>query len=429
MDTIFALATARGRSGVAVVRVSGPGAARAAAVLAPPVVEPRRACLRRIVADGVVLDEAVVLRFAAGASFTGEDVVEFQTHGSPAVAAALLRTLAGMPGMRPAEPGEFTRRALENGRMDLSQVEGLSDLLEAETEMQRRQAMRLYTGELAAVVARWRAWLLEAEALVAAAIDFADEDLPLDADGPLRRIVAGLDGELRRELASMGRAERIRDGFEVAILGRPNVGKSTLLNALARREVAITSEVAGTTRDVIEVRLDLGGIPVTMLDMAGLRGTEDPVERIGVARALTRAEAADLRVVLVDDAGWPEGLPMRSDDIVLRAKADVIDGTGRAGVSGRTGAGVPALLAEIEQRLARLVGGAGLMGRARHRHALEGAVGSLESARDALDLWSERPEIAGEHLRGVRRSLESLVGRYDADQVLGEVFARFCIGK
>lgn len=429
MDTIFALASARGRAGVAVVRVSGPGAFRAAEVLAPPLAEMRRAVVRRIVAQGVVLDEALVVRMAAGSSFTGEDSVEFQTHGSPAVVAALLRALGELVGLRPALPGEFTRRALESGRLDLSQVEGLSDLLEAETEVQRRQAIRLYSGELAQRVAEWRGRLLEAEALVAAAIDFADEGLPADAAAPLAGIVAGLAQELRGELAGLAQTERLRDGFEVAILGRPNVGKSTLLNALARREVAITSEVAGTTRDVIEVRLDLGGIPVTVLDTAGLRATRDTVERVGVERAVARAAVADIRVVLVDDEGWPDGLERREDDLVLRAKADSADGCPGSGVSGLTGAGIPALLDEIGARLATRVAGAGVMGRERHRQALIRALGSLESLRDALDHFDERPEVAGEHLRYVRMALEGLVGRHDVERVLGEVFARFCIGK
>ena len=429
MDTIFALASARGKSGVAVVRVSGPRAPAAVEVLAGPLPEARRASLRRLRAGGQVLDEALVLLFPAGASFTGEDVVEVQTHGSPAVVAALLRALAEQPGLRPAEPGEFTRRALENGRLDLSQVEGLSDLLEAETEMQRRQAMRLYSGELADRVADWRRRLLHAEALVAAEIDFADEELGPDVAAPLRGVIAGLEAELRAELCLMQRAERIRDGFEVAILGRPNVGKSTLLNALARRDVAITSEHAGTTRDVIEARLDLGGIPVTFLDMAGLRATADPVERIGVQRALARGGSADIRLVLVDEAGWPEGLDRRADDLVLNAKADGASGRLEDGVSGRTGVGVPALLAEIERRLEPMVAGAGAMGRERHRRALTLAVGSLESALDALDHFSGRPEVVGEHLRQVRGALEGLVGRHDVEQVLGEVFARFCIGK
>lgn len=429
MDTIFALASARGKAGVSVVRVSGPAAVAAADALAWPAPAPRRAAVRKIRVGGTVLDEAVVLRFAAGSSFTGEDVVEFQTHGSTAVVAALLRALGQIVGLRPAEPGEFTRRALENGRMDLSQVEGLSDLLEAETELQRLQAMRLYSGEMSRRVDGWKSALLEAEALVAATIDFADEDVPETGAEHLRQLLGGLLEEVRGELSGMERAERIREGFEVAILGRPNVGKSTLLNALARRDVAITSSVAGTTRDVIEVRLDVGGIPVTLLDTAGVRETGDAVERIGVQRAIERAAAADLRVVLLDPAGWPEGLAEREGDIVVRAMADDGDGTLAGGVSGLTGAGVPALLAEIGSRLAERVAGAGLMGRERHRRALTEAAGSLESLLDALGTWAERPDLVGEHLRRARRALEGLVGRYDVESVLGEVFSRFCIGK
>ncbi len=270
METIFALASARGKAGVAVFRISGPQALAAGEVLVGHLPAPHRAGLRRIVADGEVIDDGLVLVFPQGESFTGEPVVELQVHGSVAVAAALGRVLSAMPGLRLAEPGEFTRRALANGRLDLAQVEGLADLIDAETEAQRRQAERVLQGAVAERVAEWRKLLVRVTALVEATIDFADEDVPVNVAPEVEALLDRLGGELRREIAGSRVAERVRDGFEVAIVGAPNTGKSTLLNALAGREAALTSEVAGTTRDVIEVRMDLDGVPVTLLDTAGL---------------------------------------------------------------------------------------------------------------------------------------------------------------
>ncbi len=424
MDTIFALASARGKAGVAVVRVSGPLAGDAVRALAGDLPPPREARLRRLRDGFEVVDEGLVLWFPGPGSFTGEDMAEFQVHGSAAVTGRLLRLLGSM-GLRTAEPGEFTRRAMENGRLDLAQVEGLADLIDAETEAQRVQAMRALTGALGLRVAGWRGALLRVEALVAASIDFADEDLPDDvlaeAAGVLDRLIA----DLRVEVEGVAMAERLRDGFEVAILGVPNAGKSTLLNAIAGREAALTSAVPGTTRDVIEVRMDLGGLPVTLLDTAGLRETGDEVEAMGVARALARAEAADLRVFLTDAGRMPEGIAPREGDLVVPGKADL----GGEGVSGLTGAGVAELLDRVQRVLAQRAAGAGVMTRERHRRAMERAIGALARARSALHQAPIQPEILGEHLRQATRALESLIGKVDVEDVLGEVFARFCIGK
>lgn len=428
MDTIFALSTARGRAGLAVVRVSGPAAATAAAVLAGDVPPPRRASLRTLSADGLVLDQAIVLNFAEGGSVTGEPVVEFHVHGSPAVVAALLRALGGLPGFRPAEPGEFTRRALLNGRLTLTEVEGLGDLLAAETEMQRRQAMAALAGNLRGAAEGWRDRLLRAAALIEATIDFADEDVPVDVTSEVLRIIDAVIAAFGEALAGYGGAERVRDGFTVAIVGAPNVGKSTLLNRLAGREAAITSAVAGTTRDVIEVKMDIAGLPVTVLDTAGIRDTAEPVEAIGVARTLERAAAADLRVLLAGDEPVPAGLAMRPDDIVLRAKADDDPGLGE-GISGATGAGVEHLLARIATILGARVVPDALITRERHRHAVLTAKGLLESARCRLSSDPEEAELIAEDLRGAIRALEVLVGRVDVEAVLGEIFAQFCIGK
>lgn len=429
MDTIYALASARGRAGVAVIRLSGPQAVAAATVLAGPLPPPRQAGLRAL-RDGAgeLLDHALVLTFPEGASFTGDTVVELHLHGSPAVVAAVLRRLGDLPGLRLAEPGEFTRRALENGRLDLAQVEGLADLIDAETEAQRRQAQRVLSGAVGARAEDWRRRLIRAAALLEATIDFADEDVPVDVTPEVLALIDGVLADLRAEAVGARVAERIRDGFEVAIVGRPNAGKSTLLNALAGREAAITSHVAGTTRDVIEVRMDLNGLPVTVLDTAGLRETEDLVEGMGVARAVERAGRADLRVFLCDEAGLPEGLAPEPDDLVVRGKADVAPGSGLA-VSGKTGQGVPELVAEITARLGARAAGAGTITRERHRLAVLRAIGAMESARVEVMQGPDRAELAAEEMRRAIRALDSLVGRVDVEHLLGEIFASFCIGK
>ncbi len=423
MDSVFALASARGKSGLAVVRVSGPAAWGAAETLTGPLPPPRMAGLRRLVWQGEVIDEVLVLVFAPGASFTGEAVAEFHCHGSPAVVSAVLGALAAQPGLRLAEPGAFTRRALENGRLDLAQVEGLADLIDAETEAQRRQALRVFEGAVGQRAEDWRARLVRAAALLEATIDFADEEVPVDVAPEVLALIDGLLADLRAEVAGAAVAERMRDGFEVAILGAPNAGKSTLLNRLAQREVALTSEVAGTTRDVIEVRMDLRGLPVTLLDTAGLRETADAVEAAGVARARARAGAADLRVILLDENGVPEGVVPGPEDIVVRGKADLAGD----GVSGLTGAGVDALLDRISAVLERRTAGVGAITRTRQRQAVEVAIRALESARNRVR--EGVAELAAEELRRAIRAMAVLVGRVDVEMVLGEIFARFCIGK
>ncbi|WP_323767786.1 tRNA uridine-5-carboxymethylaminomethyl(34) synthesis GTPase MnmE [Antarctobacter sp.] len=425
METIFALASAAGKAGVSVVRVSGPEAWSAVEKLAGTVPEPRVASVRKLVTpDGDFLDEALVLVFAAGASFTGEQVAEFQVHGSVAVVQALLRVLGEMDGLRSAEPGEFTRRALDNQRLDLSQVEALADLIEAETEQQRRHALRLLTGALGRRVAGWRDQILRAASLLEATIDFADEDVPVDVSDDVRELLDAVCSEVRNELRGMASAERLRLGLEVAIVGPPNAGKSTLLNYLAGREAAITSDVAGTTRDVIEVRMEIGGLAVTLLDTAGLRDSEDHVERIGVERARERAASADLRVHLVPEGDSPL-LKVVDNDIVVTAKCDF----GDDGVSGLTGQGVPELLDSIETRLSGVVQGAGLASRERHRVALSDGLSHLEKARDLLDDGLDLYDITSEEVRIALRALERLIGHVDVEHVLDQIFSSFCIGK
>jgi tRNA modification GTPase len=376
--------------------------------------------------DGALIDEALVLVFEGPRSFTGEDVVELHVHGSVAVVAAVERCLSRQPGLRPAEAGEFTRRALLNDRLDIAQVEGLGDLLSAETDMQRRVAMRLFDGRLGEISGVWRRVLLRTVALVEAVIDFADEEVPEDVSPEVLSGIEHVRESLCREASGTLVAERLRDGFEVAIIGPPNAGKSTLLNHIAGREVAITSEVEGTTRDVLEVRTDLKGLPVTFLDTAGLRQTEDSVEKIGVARTRERAVSADLRIFL---KGGPTEKPediVGPDDIVVLGKSDV-DVAGD--VSGRTGEGVDELLTLVHDRLADRVQRVGTATHRRHQHAMDRAVGSLDLARSAVLEQADCPEIAAEHLRDAIRSLDSLTGRIDVEAVLGEIFSSFCIGK
>lgn len=428
METIFALSTAQGKAGIAVIRVSGPDVSVAAKAIFGDLPPPRIASRRFLVdANGARLDEAIIIYFPEGASFTGESVLEFQTHGSQAVASALLSRLGMLPGFRAAEPGEFTRRALVNGRLDLTQVEALGDLLESETEAQRLQSMRVFSGELAETAAAWRERLVRALALLNVVIDFSDEEIPGNVYPDLREALASVRSSLEAQISGYAIAERIRAGFEVAIVGAPNVGKSTLLNALAGREAAITSEFAGTTRDVIEVRMDLGGLPVTFLDTAGLRETDDVVESIGIARGRARAQAADLRVFLRDGELDFSDL-VQADDIILRAKAD-IGKPSDDGISGLTGLGVDALIRRIGSILGERAQGGGLAIRARHEAAMRRGEEALVAALAVLDEDLSCPDVVCEEVQAAVRALDCLVGRIDVETVLDEIFATFCLGK
>lgn len=423
MDTIYALATARGRSGVAVVRISGPRAHQALALICDP--PPLRvAALRKLVWHGDVLDQALVLTFDH-ASFTGEPIVELHLHGSNAVVARVLQVLSGIEGLRMAEAGEFTRRALENGKLDLTQVEGLADLIDADTEAQRKQAVRVLSGAIGRKVEGWRQNLLRAAALIEATIDFADEDVPVDVVPETRDLIEAVLQDLHKETAS-AISERIRDGFEVAILGAPNAGKSTLLNALAGRDAAIISDIAGTTRDIIEVKMDIAGFAVTLLDTAGLRETDDVVESIGVSRAISRAAAADLRIFLLqspDEVLLTAPLP---DDLVYLGKADL---QGGQGLSGKTGQGLDDLIEKIGQILEQRTASAGVLIRERHRIAVQTGISALTAAKSALPRAGEQPELIAAELRVALNALEALLGRVDVEMLLGEIFSSFCIGK
>ena len=428
MDTIFAISTAPGKAGVAVLRLSGPASHTVTERYAGSLPKPRELRLRRLVLpDGTALDEALVVVFAAGDSFTGEPVAEWHLHGSIAVQRMALEALSSEPGCRMAEAGEFTRRALANERLDLGAVEGLADLIDAETEAQRQRALRALGGGLAAQAESWRSDLIRAAALAETTIDFADEEIPDDVLGEAKSLAMRARHGIASELAGSGAAERVRLGFEVAIVGAPNIGKSTLLNRLAGRDAAITSDVAGTTRDVIEVRMEIAGLAVTLLDTAGLRSTDDPVESIGVKRARDRAAGADLRIILVGSDAPPELAPMK-EDLVLKAKADN-SGSLEEGVSGLTGAGVDALVEEIGQILSARSQNAGVFDRERHRVASRAALEALDDAILHLESGFDSPEIVAEDLRRAARALEALVGRIGVENLLDEIFLSFCIGK
>ena len=426
MDTIFALATAPGKAGVAVVRISGPRAHDAVVALAGRKPALRRASLCRLKdRAGEIIDTALVLLFPEKGSFTGERVAELQLHGARATIAATLRALAALEGLRQADPGEFTRRALENGRMDLTEVEGLADLIDAETEAQRRQALRVLSGDLAEKVEEWRKDLIFVLSMVEVTIDFADEEVPVDIRPDIEPRLKKLQNEISAELRGISVATRIREGFEVAIIGPPNIGKSTLLNRLARRDAALVSEYAGTTRDVLELRMDVGGLLVTFLDTAGLRETTDHVERLGIDRARTRAAEADLRVILTDGSA-PVMEPQSPSDLILRGKGDQ---GGYNTISGKTGAGVEHLLDHVAQVLNEQAQSAGTATHERHRQGLTDAEALLAAVVLRLDSAVEHADLIAEDLRSAMRSLDRLIGRIDAEEVLDEIFSAFCLGK
>lgn len=428
MDTIFAQATARGRSGVAVIRVSGPRTTSAIRHFCDDVPKERVASLRTLRnRRREVIDQGLVLFFPGPSSFTGEDCAEFHVHGSLAVVQACFAELEDMEGCRLADPGEFARRAFINGKLDLIDVEALSDLLEAETEAQRVQAQRTLTGEFRDFVEVLRRDLIRAGALLEASIDFADEEVPEDVSEEVLALLAGCSSKLSEQIEAQPFSERIRQGFEVAILGVPNAGKSTLLNALAGREAAITSDVAGTTRDVIEVRMDLNGIPVTLLDTAGIRDTTDKVEAIGVARASQRAQAADLRVVLLDSE-HDRSLAMADDDLVLWGKSDLRQ-QGTEGVSAKTGEGLDKLVERIGAALAAKVARSGIASRARHAAAFKRALDGLTKAAQLVSEGQDFYDVAAEEIRGSLLDLSGVVGRVGVEDLLDEVFSSFCVGK
>ena len=434
-DTIFALASGAGRAAIAVVRVSGPLCAAALATLAPDKAFPDRVATLaslRDPASGETLDRALVVRFVAPRSFTGEEMAELQATGGRATVAGIIAALARLPGLRPAEAGEFAWRAFENGKLDLSEVEGLADLVDAETEAQRLQALRIAGGALRRDAEAIRAEIAEAMALIEAQIDFSDvEDADALSLDQARLIAAAAAARIDAALASAAAGERLREGFTVVIAGPPNVGKSTLMNALARRDVSIVSPIPGTTRDLIEASLDLRGFPVTLVDTAGLRESDDPIEREGVARARRRAERADLTLWLTDSTVFDAPQFAGSGAaITVATKADIGGwaGTEAVKVSAVTGAGIEQLLDAIAEVAAEELSGPApaLITLERHRIAYTDALAALERA---LDPAQGELELVAEDLRLAARALERIAGRIDVEDVLGEIFKRLCVGK
>ncbi len=432
METIFALCSAPGKAGVAVIRVSGPEAWDATRRLCGTLPGLRQMAVR-VLRDkqGYALDEALVVCFEKERSFTGEDICEFHLHGSIAVISAVLTELSQNPCLKSAEPGEFTRQALENGRLDLAQVEGLADLMDAETEMQRRQAQRVLAGVIGDSAKIWREDLIRAACLLEATIDFVDEDVPVDVMPEVSDLLKRTKQSLQSEVVGVSIAERVRDGFEVVIVGPPNVGKSTLLNALAGREAAITSQYAGTTRDIVEVQMDLNGLPVVIVDTAGIRETNDPIEKLGIERAVKRAQQADLRVFLCE-ADMVLGVDRQIGDIRVVPKADlktvdIADNGSIGAVSGLTGEGVETLMTQVASELKARYRVVGCLSRDRHKTAATAAIVHLD--RVLAMSKSVEYDIAAEEIRAAVGALRQLVGAVGVEDVLDSIFASFCIGK
>ncbi|TKW66772.1 MAG: tRNA uridine-5-carboxymethylaminomethyl(34) synthesis GTPase MnmE [Paracoccus denitrificans] len=419
MDTIFAEATPPGRGGVSIVRISGPDARRVTEILCGSLPQARFGYYRPVVDGDDAIDNALVIRFDKGASFTGEESCELQLHGAPVVVKRVGAALKAH-GLRHAEAGEFTLRAFLSGRMDLAEIEGLSDLLSAETEAQRKLAVETSNGALGRLAEGWRQALVAAGALITASIDFADEEIPEDVVEGLDDLIADVRASISKQLDSFPATERLRNGFEVALVGAPNAGKSSLMNAIARRDIAIVTDQAGTTRDIVEFRADLHGLPVTFLDTAGVRQTDDTVEVIGIQRTRDRAADADLRIFLGKVPEEVEDL-VAPDDMFIETRAD-ISGDLEA-ISSVTGKGVDELLEAIFDRLQQRISGLGVTSHARQADALADAL-------TALDIpVSVPPEVKMEMLREATRNLERLVGRIDVEDYLGQVFSSFCVGK
>ena len=428
MDTIYALASAPGKAGVAVIRLSGPLVATIAEKLCGKCPSPRVASLTNIKdSNGEIIDNGLIVFFQGPKSFTGEDVLELHVHGSKAVFEAVSNTLQFIDGVRLANHGEFTRRALQNNKLDLAQVEGLADLIDAETRAQQKQAFRVLSGKLGEKAEHWRTKLIRARALLEATIDFVEEEVPEDVYPEVVTLLAETRFDLQKEVDGVGVAERVRSGFEIALVGKPNVGKSSLFNILAGREVAITSDIKGTTRDVIEAHTELNGLPVTFLDTAGLHATDNMVECLGIERTKDRSERADVILILTDDGTIPTDIVKENGTLLIYTKGDI---TGVEGaVSAKTGLGIKELVDKLTSILNEKVSGIGVATRARHKAALISAIHNIEQAKEKIDNGTENIELVAEDVRRSILSLDSLIGKVGVEDVLDEIFLSFCLGK
>ncbi len=433
--TVFALSSAPGRAAVAVIRVSGPAAGHAIEHLTGRNLPAARSAVLRRLRGKEVIDNALVLWFPGPATVTGEDVAEFQVHGGRAVVNGVLDALASLPGLRPAEPGEFTRRAVLNGRMDLVAAEAVADLVSADTARQRDQALEQLQGGLSAVYDGWRERLVERMARLEAVIDFPDEEIPEDALAGLSGALGALEREIRAHLDDRRRGERLREGLSVVILGAPNVGKSSLLNALAGTDAAIVSEEEGTTRDTVNVAMDIAGFAVTVIDTAGLREAASRIEGEGIRRALERAQAADLRLLVVDSSRWDDtfaGIAAHRGKgaLLVAGKADLAlppAGAGALALSAKTGDGIGRLIDAMARHFEEAWQGAGLSpSRVRHRAGLLQSAEALARCRGQLD---GDVTLAAEDLRLAATALGRITGRVDVEDLLDVIFSEFCIGK
>jgi len=432
--TIYALSTPPGISAVAIIRISGPDSFRVVGRLCklknPFKLDKRKTHLRKIFShDGKLLDEGFVVCFDKGRSFTGEDMAEFQLHGSNIVVNTVLNALSKLSYTRSAEPGEFTKKALENNKIDLFQAEGLSDLLAAETEAQQEQALTTYSGYMSKRIGGWKESVVKMLSIVETVIDFSDDVDTSDFINSLKGDLERLEEELIKERVGFKAAESLRDGFEVAFVGKPNVGKSTILNYLAKRNLAITSKVSGTTRDIIELRFNLEGLPITFLDTAGIRHTEDEIEKVGVNNSIERVNRSDVRVFLTGNNQEIKnfGVKHLKTDIVLRPKGD-LSGS-EPSISGKTGKGFNYLLKVLKKRFDNKTREASFITRTRHLEKVLCCLKNINSIQEKIENQNYEVEIIAEEFRNILRNFDGLLGLVDTEEVLGEIFANFCIGK
>ncbi len=429
--TIFALSTAQGKAGIAIVRLSGSKAFQTAKQLCGSLPAPRLAMVRNLVYNGDLIDKAIVICFCAENSYSGEDMVEFQVHGSNAVLKNLSEILSIEFNLSVAEPGEFTRRALETGRIDLSQAEGILDLIESETKEQQKQSLRCINGQLADKTKDLKNLVIKGLSLVEIMIDFTDQDVPTDTIIDVISIVEKIISLLEEELKRYSSSELIRTGFDITIIGKPNVGKSSLLNYLAGREKAIVSSIAGTTRDIIELAIDLKGYRVNFFDTAGIHETKDSIERVGIDKAMNKAKDSFIRIFLLENSDTVDQfkINVEPDDLIFNAKSDLNFKSIYPGISGKTGEGVDNMLGMLSEKIKFKTVNSSILTNERHRKAIQVSVTLLYDVREELSKNHIEVEIVAEYLRAVIAQFDLLIGKVNVEDVLASIFSSFCIGK